>query len=507
MLDVRSNENGSSSKERMSTSVASGWAWHAARLGGEGTGARRAWRGSYVRRLVVGDLLCAMVAGLAAYLVRFGPENAQTAGASTLAGLALPGVWLISITIARAYEERFLWVGAEEFRRVFFAAMMLLATLGTVSWAFQLDVARGFVVLAVPMALLLTLAHRYVQRKSLHRARRHGERLQTTVLVGHRNAIAALDEQLARETFHGYRVIGCCLPEYQYRPSADAFNGLPILGDLSDVAAVVRQYEVDTVAVLPCPELDGAALRRLGWDLEKTDAELLLAPAVTEIVGTRVRIRPVCGLPLMHMERPELTGIRRLAKAAVDRVSATLGVLFLLPVLLGLALAVKLTSPGPVLFRQERVGRDGQTFSMLKFRSMVTGADRMVAALEAENDGNGVLFKKRDDPRVTRVGKFIRRYSLDELPQLFNVIRGDMSLVGPRPPLPTEVERYGFDMHRRFLVKPGLTGLWQVSGRSDLSWDDSVRIDVRYVENWSLTFDFMILWKTLGAVLRGSGAY
>jgi exopolysaccharide biosynthesis polyprenyl glycosylphosphotransferase len=209
----------------------------------------------------------------------------------------------------------------------------------------------------------------------------------------------------------------------------------------------------------------------------------------------------------MHMERPELTGHRRITKDLFDKAAAGLGVLFLLPVLLSLALAVKVTSRGPVFFRQQRVGRDGRTFSMLKFRSMVTGAERMVEALEEESDGNGVLFKKKDDPRITRVGKVLRRYSLDELPQLFNVLRGHMSLVGPRPPLPTEVERYGFDMHRRFLVKPGLTGLWQVSGRSDLSWDDSVRIDVRYVENWSLTFDFMILWKTVGAVVRGSGAY
>jgi lipopolysaccharide/colanic/teichoic acid biosynthesis glycosyltransferase len=173
----------------------------------------------------------------------------------------------------------------------------------------------------------------------------------------------------------------------------------------------------------------------------------------------------------------------------------------------GVAIAVKVTSRGPVVFRQERVGRDGRNFAMLKFRSMVIDADRMLGALVPDNDGNEVLFKKKIDPRVTRVGRVLRRYSLDELPQLFNILRGDMSLVGPRPPLRSEVERYGFDMHRRFLVKPGLTGLWQVSGRSDLSWDDSVRIDVRYVENWSLAFDFMILWKTVGAVLRGSGAY
>jgi exopolysaccharide biosynthesis polyprenyl glycosylphosphotransferase len=207
------------------------------------------------------------------------------------------------------------------------------------------------------------------------------------------------------------------------------------------------------------------------------------------------------------MERPELRGVRRLTKSVFDRTAAILGLVFLAPVLLGIALAVKVTSSGPVLFRQERIGRDGQAFPMLKFRSMVEGADRMAETIAGAHDGNDVLFKMRDDPRVTPAGRFLRRYSLDELPQLFNVLRGEMSLVGPRPPLPSEVGRYGFDMHRRFLVKPGLTGLWQVSGRSDLSWDDSVRIDVRYVENWSLTFDFMILWKTVGAVLRGSGAY
>jgi exopolysaccharide biosynthesis polyprenyl glycosylphosphotransferase len=479
---------------------------YAPRFRGEGTSARRAWRAAYVCRTVVVDALCAALAALIGYLGRFGPgKMGDPAAASVWVILLLPLVWVAAMLVARSYEERFLWVGPEEFRRVAFAAVMLLAAVGTVSWAFRLEVARGFVVIALPLAAALTLLQRYAQRQWLHRARRHGRYLQTTILVGHRGSVAALDEQIDREAYHGYRVIGCCLPADQYDPSADAFNGLPVLGGLDEVARVVAQYEVDTVAVLPCPELDGPALRRLGWELEKTQAELLLAPAVTEIVGPRVRIRPVCGLPLLHMERPELRGVRRLTKSVFDRTAASLGLVFLSPLLLGIALAVKVTSRGPVFFRQERVGRDGQTFPMLKFRSMVVGADRMVETLE--NEGNGVLFKMKDDPRVTSVGKLLRRYSLDELPQLLNVVRGEMSLVGPRPPLPSEVGRYGFDMHRRFLVKPGLTGLWQVSGRSDLSWDDSVRIDVRYVENWSLTFDFMILWKTVGAVLRGSGAY
>ncbi len=409
--------------------------------------------------------------------------------------------------VARAYEERFLWVGAEEFRRVLAAAVALLAAVGAVSWAFQLQLARGFVVLALPLATALTLMLRYGHRSWLHRRRAEGKFLQTAIIVGHRNGVVALHEQIDREAYHGYRVIGCCLPPAVAGSQPLAFDGLPVLGSLEEVVDVVREYQVDTVAVLPSPELDGPALRRLGWELEKTEAELLLAPAVTEIAGPRVRIRPVCGLPLLHLERPELRGVRRLTKESFDRSAAAAGLLLLAPLLVALALVVGLTSRGGVFYRQERVGRDGQTFEMLKFRSMVAGADRLVGDLDSRSDGNGVLFKMKGDPRVTHIGRVLRRYSLDELPQLINVVRGDMSLVGPRPPLPSEVERYGFDMHRRFLVKPGITGLWQVSGRSDLSWDDSVRIDVRYVENWSLTFDFMILWKTLGAVVRGAGAY
>ncbi|WP_233517598.1 sugar transferase [Geodermatophilus marinus] len=449
--------------------------------------------------------MCALVAGLIGYLLRFGPAGVGSEIAYLAAALGLPVLWLAAMLLGRSYEERFLWVGADEFRRVFFAAALLLATVGTVSWALKLDVARGFVVVALPLATLLTLVQRYAQRQRLHRARQQGHFQQTTLLVGHRAGVEALHAQIEREAYHGYHVIGCALPGG--RDAAAQFDGLPVLGDLTEVVDVVRGFEVDTVAVLPSPELDGPALRRLGWDLEDTRAELLLAPAITEVAGPRVRIRPVAGLPLLHVERPELTGVRRLTKATFDRSSAILGILAIAPVLIALALAVKVTSSGPVFFRQERVGKDGRTFGMLKFRSMVAGADRMVAALDEQSEGNGVLFKMKDDPRVTRVGKVLRRYSLDELPQLFNVVRGDMSLVGPRPPLQSEVEKYGDDMHRRFLVKPGLTGLWQVSGRSDLSWDDSVRIDVRYVENWSLTVDFMILWKTAGAVLRGSGAY
>jgi exopolysaccharide biosynthesis polyprenyl glycosylphosphotransferase len=248
-------------------------------------------------------------------------------------------------------------------------------------------------------------------------------------------------------------------------------------------------------------------LRQLSWQLEGTGIELLVAPGLIEVAGPRLHIRPFEGLPLLSIEQPCFEGWRRVIKGGADRAVAGLVLVLLAPVLAGIALAVKLNSPGPVLYRQERVGLNGRSFTMLKFRSMVVDADRRLEDLRGDNISDGLLFKMRSDPRVTPVGRLLRRLSLDELPQLFNVLRGTMSLVGPRPPLPGEVARYDTSVSRRLLVKPGLTGLWQISGRSDLSWEESVRLDLRYVENWSLAMDALILWKTGRAVLSRSGAY
>jgi exopolysaccharide biosynthesis polyprenyl glycosylphosphotransferase len=501
LLDVRDEPI-----RHVSESPARDWLWLSPWLRGEGTVARRAWRGRYVRLALLFDAMAASAAGAIALVLRFAPLTERpTLGSAAWFVFLLPVIWVAAMGIARAYEERFFWVGTEEFRRVFIASMMLLAFVGTVSWAFKLEVARGFVVLAVPLACLLTLAQRGLLRRQVRRQRARGNYMQTTLVVGHRAGVAGLASELERERAHGYRVIGCCLP---LAPGdRDTFDGLPVLGGHDDVVDVVRQYEVDTVAVLPCPELDGPALRQLGWNLEDTEAELLLAPAVTEVAGPRVRIRPVSGLPLVHVERPEFSGMRRVVKSAFDRTAALFGVLLLSPILLVLAAAVKATDGGPVFFKHQRIGKDGEPFYVYKFRSMVTDADKVEMSLFDQNEGNAVQFKMKRDPRVTPVGAVMRKYSLDELPQLFNVVGGSMALVGPRPHVTREVQQYGYAMRRRLLVKPGITGLWQVSGRSDLSWDDSVRLDVRYVENWTLSFDIQILWKTFGAVLRGSGAY
>ncbi|MEV4259663.1 sugar transferase, partial [Spirillospora sp. NPDC049652] len=309
---------------------------------------------------------------------------------------------------------------------------------------------------------------------------------------------------LRQKRYHGMDVVAVCLPPDD---TGGPVRKVPVGGDFSQVAQVVERIGADSVAVLACPEMDGVALRRLAWQIERDDVELAVAPALMDVAGPRISIRPVSGLPLLHVEHPELDGVRKALKNLLDRVGAGLALLLLSPLLLAVAVAVKATDGGPVLFRQVRVGRGGRTFTVLKFRTMVEDAERRKAELVDENEHDGVLFKMRSDPRVTSVGRLLRRYSLDELPQLINVLRGEMSLVGPRPPLPDEVARYGGDVYRRLVVRPGLTGLWQVSGRSDLSWEESVRLDLRYVDNWSLAMDLQIMWKTWSAVFRGSGAY
>jgi exopolysaccharide biosynthesis polyprenyl glycosylphosphotransferase len=468
---------------------------------------RPVWQREYVRTIVASDAVSALLAALLGWAVRFGDSPLHSAGISVAwTMLLLPPIWVLSMLMFRAYEPRFLSVGSEEFQRVLLAGTTVVALVGTASWALQLDVARGFVVVALPAAGLLTVGARLGVRRFLHLRRAAGECMQSTLVAGHPGAVAALVRQVRRNTDHGLRVDVACTPGGGSTPELQAL-GVRVLGGLEDIASVAASLDVDVVATLTCPELDGPILRRLGWELEGTRADLVVAPALTDIVGPRVIIRPVSGLPLLHVDRPELRGIRHLGKALFDRGSAGLGLLFLAPLFLVVAAAIKLDSPGPVFFRQTRVGRDGSQFSMVKFRSMVTDAERLLIDLRSESEGNGLLFKMRKDPRVTRVGTLLRRYSLDELPQLFNVLGGSMSLVGPRPPLPREVAEYSQDLRRRLLVKPGLTGLWQVSGRSDLDLEESTRLDLQYVENWSPAFDVMILAKTAQAVFGGRGAY
>jgi exopolysaccharide biosynthesis polyprenyl glycosylphosphotransferase len=304
----------------------------------------------------------------------------------------------------------------------------------------------------------------------------------------------------------GWRVDAVCTAD-GIGPEGDHLDGVPVVGQLREVADHVRRGGYRVVAVMPDPYWSPDRLQRLAWNLEGSDAEMVVAPVLMEVAGPRLHVSGVLGIPLLRVSAPAFTGARRVVKEIVDRVGAALLLMLFAPLMLAVAVSVAASGRGGVFYRQRRVGKGGRTFTMVKFRTMVAGADALRAQLNIRNEGAGLLFKLRRDPRVTRVGAVLRRYSLDELPQLFNVLTGSMSLVGPRPPLPEETARYGPDIRRRLLVKPGLTGLWQVSGRSDLPWDEAVRLDLRYVEDWSLALDAVILWKTLRAVFYGEGAY
>jgi len=466
-----------------------------------GRRARPRWLRRYRATVFAGDLVVAALVGIAMVLT-----DAPGGTDQLWLGALVPLLWLGFAGARNAYDPNAFGSGSEEYRRVGSAGVLMVAAVSFVSYSLQLDLPRSFVVFAIPALTSAVMLSRYVQRKALHRARHAGRCLKRVVAVGREGAVLELVQQLNREQYAGMQVVGACVADPL---AADRLTaaGIPVVGGLTDVATAVRRLDADTVAVTSASETAAVYLRRLTWQLEGSGVEVLVSPGLVEVAGPRLHIRPFVGLPLLAVEEPEFSGWRRLVKGTIDRTGAGLLVLVSAPVLLGIALAVRLSGPGPVLYRQQRVGHNGRLYTMFKFRSMVPDADARLAELQAANEGDGPLFKIRHDPRVTPVGRWLRRFSLDELPQLLNVLGGTMSLVGPRPPLPTEVERYDSSVRRRLLVRPGLTGLWQISGRSDLSWDESVRLDLRYVENWSLALDLLILWKTVAAVLRRRGAY
>lgn len=340
--------------------------------------------------------------------------------------------------------------------------------------------------------------------------RQRGRCITRVLVVGSPSAVRDLTTSLARDVKSEYEVVGACIPGPGARLKIDVpgVGAIPTFGDETNVVGAVTATGSHAVAVTATERLDGRGIRDLSWELEKLDIDLLVAPGVVDIAGPRLQMRPVAGLPLIHVEKPQYHGAKRFQKRFFDVMFASAVLILGFPVLLVVGIAVKATSRGPVFYRQERIGLDGQPFEMIKFRTMVVGADKMVDKLAALNESQGgVLFKIRDDPRVTAVGKFLRKYSVDELPQFINVIKRDMSVVGPRPPLAKEVHSYDDYAKRRLLVRPGITGLWQVSGRSNLSWEDSVRLDLFYVENWSMMSDLIIALKTVKAMLAHSGAY
>ena len=453
--------------------------------------------------VAISDAFAVAVAAVSVFVARVGLPSESRYALLLVAGIP---AWLVLVASAGGYDRRQIAAGFEYYRRAVTAGAWVLATAACASFAMHADVSRALVLGSVPLATLLTIAGRYCVRKALHHWLRGDRATHRVLAIGMPADVRQLVAHMARTSYAGLRVVGAITP-------ADA-SGAPLPPGVSwagdDVRAAVaraRDLRADTIAVVATHLLAPGQLRRLSWELEGTDIDLVLAPAITDVAGPRISTHPVAGLPLLCVEKPRFAGPRRVVKDALDRTLAAVSLVALAPLLCGVAVIVKLTSRGPALYRQERVGLNGSSFRLVKFRSMRVGAHDEVARLSGENEHDGPLFKLRRDPRLTPIGAVLRRWSLDELPQLWNVITGDMSLVGPRPPLATEVERYGDDMRRRLLVKPGMTGLWQVSGRSELSWEESVRLDLYYVDNWSVGLDLVLLWKTLACVVRGQGAY
>lgn len=472
------------------------------------------WRWKYSRRLALVDAAVILWAVSGAFITRFGID--RTAGVEVqdapyvVLSIALVLVWWIMLGAWSSRASRILGSGADEYKRVAAASLWLFGLVAIVSYVFRLDTARGYVGVALPVGLAGLLLARWLLRQHLSIDRQNGTSMSQLLLLGGPSAVAHLASSLRRSRHAGYLPIAAYTPG---TPNAEPFepdSGLPILGhkpDAPSILAAIDKCGADAVAISAGVQLHPQVLRHLGWELASRNVGLIMAPALTDVAGPRIHTQPVAGLPLIHVTTPTLEGGQRVAKRLFDVVAAGLLILIALPLMAAIGLLVKLDSRGPMLFKQQRVGIEGATFKMIKFRSMVLDAERRLNELADKNEGHGVLFKIQNDPRVTKLGRQLRRYSLDELPQLFNVLAGSMSLVGPRPPLPREVQAYEHDVRRRLLVKPGLTGLWQVSGRSNLSWQDSVRLDLYYVENWSLAGDLVILLRTIRAVFHSSGAY
>jgi exopolysaccharide biosynthesis polyprenyl glycosylphosphotransferase len=477
----------------------------------------RNWRDIYAARLVISDLLVLVWVvfgvqiawfGASAADVRFGGNLTEIAINYTVISVTIIVAWMMMLGIYGSRGYRVLGTGPQEYRQVAGATVRLFGLVAIVSFLFQVEFARGYILIAFPLGLGVLIFSRWIWRLWLGAKRLDGEFSSRVLLVGSLDSAQHLAKELARHSEAGYLVVGVCIPGgvgAKHLPDTT----VPVFGDVDKLQEYMSAVEADTVIVSSSDELPPQRMRELSWGLEPGRQHLVVAPSLTDIGGPRIHTRPVAGLPLIHVETPRYEGKRLFAKRAFDIVASGALIVLLSPFLAIIAISVRLSTTGPVLFRQERVGINGKHFDMLKFRSMVMDAESRLEALrdETRSAGNSVMFKMKNDPRITPIGSFLRRFSLDELPQLFNVFSGAMSLVGPRPPIEREVAEYESHVHRRFLVKPGITGLWQVSGRSNLSWEDTVRLDLYYVENWSITGDISILWRTARAVLARDGAY
>ncbi|GIG29351.1 sugar transferase [Cellulomonas marina] len=469
------------------------------------------WSTDYRVLLWISDTVAVAAAAAAGYFFHLEGATPVLSGGFAAPQAAFSAVllvaWLTALAAGRTRDRRLIGTGPAEYTRVFAVSWRLFAAMAVVAFMGGIDMARGYLAITFPLGVLLLLVGRFARRQALHRQRAAGTAVSSVVVVGHRERAAELIDVLHHNPRAGYAVVGVCIPSGEVRED-ESVRGVPVLGSMADAAEVAQMLAVDAVAVTGADAITMSTVRRLGWELEGTGIDLALSPGLLDVAGPRMMLKPVNGLPLLYVDEPTFRGARYVVKSVFDWVAALLITIALSPVMLVVGLLVKFTSPGPVFYRQERIGRHGMPFGMIKFRSMYPNAhERLAEVLAAEGiTETGMFYKPKNDPRITPVGKVIRKYSLDELPQLFNVLRGEMSLVGPRPQIHAEVALYDEQAARRLLVKPGLTGLWQVSGRSALEADEAIRLDVTYAENWTMFGDLAILARTAKVMVTGDGA-
>jgi exopolysaccharide biosynthesis polyprenyl glycosylphosphotransferase len=474
---------------------------------------RSKWERRYAANLRITDTAVVCGAVILAQYVRFGAPAKAPSYVNhyvTVYSALLAIIWLSALAVFRTRSARYIGAGIEEYRRVTAASFWTFGAIAMAELLLKLQISRGYLAVALPAGVLGLVLSRWMWRVYVARKRAHGAYSTAVLAVGGSDALANLTNELTDDPKNGYHVVGVCITGYG-APRGEQLvvndREIPIVGGVAYALQAIRDCGADTVAIAGTEEFGVQGLRRLIWELEPMGVDLMVSPGVMDVALNRLVMRPIAGLPLLHIEKPQYQGAKRFQKRAFDTCFALAALAGTLPILLATASAVKLTSRGPVFYSSERIGIDGRPFSMLKFRTMVQDADKRLESLLGNNESDGLLFKIREDPRVTPVGRVLRRFSIDELPQFINVLRQEMSVVGPRPPLRREVEAYDDDVQRRLLVKPGVTGLWQVSGRSDLSWDKSVRLDLSYVDNWSMVGDILIIAKTLRAVFQRNGAY
>lgn len=464
------------------------------------------WQTRYVTRLSVTDTVIVLAALLLAQYVRFDvtPLGIFAQGAMGPLPFVLGVMWLAALSIFQTRSPRVLGAGLDEYRRVGSATFWVFGFVAIAALLMKVEPSRGYLAVALPAGTFGLLISRWAWRRHMVRQRSRGDCQNPLVIVGDRDAVTTLVSDLTRNADHFYDVVGVGIYDHEDGDTLDVEGKqVPILGDEKRALAALKTCGANTVALTGMERFGSRCIRNLLWELESQDIDLIVSPT-----STRLMMHPIPGYALLHVERPHYQEAKRFHKRAFDICFAGAALTVAAPVLAMAALAVKLTSRGPVFYAAERVGLDGEPFTMLKLRTMVNNAESLLEDLTHQNESlGGVLFKMREDPRITPVGKVLRRFSIDEIPQFINVIRGDMSVVGPRPPLQREVSTYDGEVRRRLLVRPGVTGLWQVSGRSDLTWDQSVRLDLSYVENWSMGTDLVLIVKTVRAVLGRSGAY